>query len=246
MGGVREEERKLGENAKENQHTFCRDIRMIPETAVICAAGRGTRLGFNMPKCLVEIAGRPIVDYQLVQLSDIPDVRMVVGFQAQRVVEHVKKIRPNVTFIHNKVFAKTTVLQSLYLGIQGVKNPFLTVHGDIIPERDSFARFLKACAKGAPLGALCPAGTTDAIYANVEKDEKSDFIITSFQRKPVTPWEWPAICYILPEMIEDNPTLLCQQIEKYLPMPALPLMCWEIDTPEDLQRAMREIQHVVA
>ncbi len=219
---------------------------MIPQTVVICAAGRGTRLGFNMPKCLVEVSGRPVVHHLLEQLTQVPDVRMVVGFQAQSVVDHVKKIRSDVTFIHNKDFATTSVLQSLYLGIREIRNPFLAIHGDIIPERKSFAAFLGACARGAPLAALCPAATTDALYANVEKDEEGNFTIIAFQRKPVTPWEWPAICYIVPEMIENNPTLLYRQLEKYLPIPAVPLTCWEIDTREDYLRATQEIQYAAA
>ena len=71
------------------------------EHVIISCAGLGSRLGLNKPKCLVEIGGRALIDYQLDLLKDIPDIRIVVGFMEEELIEHVRSIHPNVTFIRN-------------------------------------------------------------------------------------------------------------------------------------------------
>src|SRR5690606_7919343 len=56
------------------------------ETAVICAAGTGSRLGVGVPKCLISVDGRSIIDRQLDLLVDVPDVRVAVGYREDLVV----------------------------------------------------------------------------------------------------------------------------------------------------------------
>ena len=56
-------------------------------TVVIAAAGIGSRLGMNLPKSLVEINGRTVLERLLTEcLHDVADVRLVVGFRADEVV----------------------------------------------------------------------------------------------------------------------------------------------------------------
>ena len=54
---------------------------MIKKTVIISCAGMGTRLGLNIPKCLVEINGKTLLEIQLQQLEDVEDVRIVVGYK---------------------------------------------------------------------------------------------------------------------------------------------------------------------
>ena len=58
--------------------------------AIISAAGMGTRLGLNAPKCLLQFNGISIIQHQLDLLKDIEDVRIVVGFMEESVVKTVK------------------------------------------------------------------------------------------------------------------------------------------------------------
>ena len=62
-------------------------------TVVICAAGTGSRLGVGVPKCLVSIDGRSIIDRQLDLLEDVPEVRVTVGYREDLVVRHVVPAR---------------------------------------------------------------------------------------------------------------------------------------------------------
>jgi choline kinase len=208
--------------------------------AVITAAGLGSRLGMNIPKCLVPVAGKPIVEYQLELLAEVEDIRVVIGFHREQVIEAVKKVRPDAIFVCNHEYATTTTLQSLFLGVQGLKNPFLVIDGDVIPEPRGFRDFLAACETTVPLTAIAPAVSTDPVYAVVDAAGST---LTGLTRTPGSPWEWPGISYLYPYMIEDRKTFVYQQLQKYLPVPVLPFTCWEIDTPGDLARVSEQLSH---
>ena len=45
---------------------------------VIAAAGKGSRLGAGKPKCLIEVCGRAIFEYQLKAFGWADEIRMVV------------------------------------------------------------------------------------------------------------------------------------------------------------------------
>jgi choline kinase len=69
---------------------------MIPErhTAVILAAGMGTRLAAvaaGLPKCLVPVAGRPILDRMIERIAaaGIADVVVVTGYAREKLEAHL-------------------------------------------------------------------------------------------------------------------------------------------------------------
>ncbi|OGT08839.1 MAG: hypothetical protein A2X78_03020 [Gammaproteobacteria bacterium GWE2_37_16] len=209
---------------------------------VITAAGIGSRLGMNIPKCLVPVANKCIIDYQLALLEDIEDVRIVVGFMREEVILHVKKIRPDAIFVCNHQYATTTTLQSLFLGVKRLKEAVLIIDGDVIPEAVSFKNFLQYCKHHtAPLTTICRAATSDAVYAVADPtDDQNILNIMQFRRHPATPFEWPGISFIQPETIKNEKTFIYQRLEHQLPLPAYIIKCWEVDTPEDLLRVNRE------
>ena len=58
--------------------------------ALIIAAGKGKRLGSytkNLPKCLLPVADKPIIDHQLAALSanGITDIAIVKGYLADTI-----------------------------------------------------------------------------------------------------------------------------------------------------------------
>lgn len=65
-------------------------------TVVICAAGMGTRLGIGTTKALVHVCGKPLIIRQLELLNDYDDVRIVLGYQADKVMEVVNKYRKDI------------------------------------------------------------------------------------------------------------------------------------------------------
>ena len=64
---------------------------MSKKTVIISCAGMGKRLGLGIVKCLVDVDGKPLIIRNLELLDDCDDVRVVVGDQAERVIEVVNK-----------------------------------------------------------------------------------------------------------------------------------------------------------
>jgi len=74
-------------------------VTPAPPTAIIMAAGRGTRMGGDLPKVLFEVAGTPLVRWVLDALAaaGIADRIVFVGYRAALVVETVANL-PGVSF----------------------------------------------------------------------------------------------------------------------------------------------------
>ena len=71
--------------------------------ALILAAGVSRRLypqTYNTPKCLLEVGGKPIINYQLEALSElgINDITMIVGYHREMLVESVEKNFSEINF----------------------------------------------------------------------------------------------------------------------------------------------------
>ncbi|HDX6626374.1 TPA: NTP transferase domain-containing protein, partial [Escherichia coli] len=65
---------------------------------IILAAGVGSRLRpmtNSKPKCLVTVAGKPILDYQLnsYRLAGIKDIFIIVGYEGDKIKKHCKYIK---------------------------------------------------------------------------------------------------------------------------------------------------------
>lgn len=111
--------------------------------AVILAAGRGTRLKENTdtrPKCLVEVAGRPILSRMLDELAGhgITDIVIAVGYRADDIRRHVAERHPAlaVRFVENAQYLATGSVYSLALAIDDLPSDrhLLIVEGDVVLE----------------------------------------------------------------------------------------------------------------
>ena len=73
----------------------------ISRTVIISCAGMGSRLGFGCTKALVEVEGKSLLARHLELLAGVEDVRVVVGYQSERVMEEARKYRSDVKFVFN-------------------------------------------------------------------------------------------------------------------------------------------------
>lgn len=203
--------------------------------AVISGAGMGSRLELNLPKCLVEIAGRRIIDYQLDLLRDVEHVRVVVGFMEEQVVDHVRQIRDDVVFVRNPAFATTSNSYSLHLATRGLSEPFLAIDGDLLIDPISFKAFLAACEGGRSVIGFTDSKTEEAVYVCLNEAQTQ---VVGFQREPRTPNEWCGIACLAGIQIDKEAGYVYKEIGKHLPLAAQKVDCFEIDTPEDLRNAI--------
>lgn len=207
------------------------------ESVVIAAAGVGRRIGRGIPKCLIEVCGKPIFEYQLELFKDIKEIRVVVGFEDEQVIRRMKSIRKDIVFVRNPQFQTTSTLQSFFLGCQGLSKKTILVDGDMIISRDSFSKFLKECRKGKELIGVSADISEEPIYANVLNGE-----LIEFSKETNTGIEWANLAYLDPKKLEYNNTHLYVQIAKFLPMNFFEIERLEIDTEEDFKFAEKRIR----
>ena len=123
--------------------------------AVILAAGQGTRIRSvhgEHPKCLIEVDNATILDHQLDALykSGITDVTIVVGYEKEQIISHVrgrKRGVQRVHFVENPAFAITNNIYSLWLALDSVRgDSFIVLNADVIFDTDVLDRAVQANA----------------------------------------------------------------------------------------------------
>ncbi len=112
--------------------------------AVILAAGQGRRLTDatdGVPKCLVEVGGKTLIERQLdvLQAVGIERACAVVGYRGDD-VRCIVGDRCHV--ITNDRYAETNSLYSLWLARQWVTGPFVLMNCDVLAHRDVYHRVL--------------------------------------------------------------------------------------------------------
>lgn len=107
-------------------------------TATILAAGVGSRLRpltDGVPKCLVPVAGRPVLGWQLDALSaaGIGDILVVAGYRAPQVVEFCRPYGGRVKVLVNADYERTNNMFSLRLALDasGPGSMFIC-NGDVV------------------------------------------------------------------------------------------------------------------
>jgi bifunctional UDP-N-acetylglucosamine pyrophosphorylase / glucosamine-1-phosphate N-acetyltransferase len=100
--------------------------------AVVLAAGKGTRMKSELPKVLIEVCDRPMIDYVLdtLEAAGVERVLVVVGYRADLVLKALAN-RPRVEFVeqteqHGTGHAVMVCRQAL----RGHTGPVLIVTGD--------------------------------------------------------------------------------------------------------------------
>lgn len=104
---------------------------------MIIAAGRGSRLQNEtdeLPKTLVEVMGRPMLEWILDALASAglkrKDVVFVCGYRA----EVIKARYPEFTFVTNHDWQNNNILLSLMMAREYLRGGFVSTYGDIVYE----------------------------------------------------------------------------------------------------------------
>jgi choline kinase len=104
---------------------------------VIIAAGRGSRLQSetdDIPKTLVEVMGRPMLEWILEALEAAGlsrrDIVFICGYRA----EVIKARYPEFTYVTNHDWQNNNILHSLLMARSYLKDGFVATYGDIVYE----------------------------------------------------------------------------------------------------------------
>ncbi len=207
---------------------------MDNKTIIISCAGMGTRLGLGLPKALAEVDGKPLIIRQLENLDNHSDIRVVVGFQAAKVVEIVKAYRDDVTFCFNYDFKTTGTAASFSKGLLGAREWVVAFDGDLLVRPDDLREFLELeeeCIGG------CMPTTDNPVLMEVDENEN----VVEFSREHGQ-LEWTGLALLKKERLTPADRHVYQMIEPLLPVKVKQITTREVDTTDDYCRAVEWIQ----
>lgn len=205
------------------------EFRTDNTTVIICCAGMGTRLGIGTTKALVDIDGMPLIIRQLELLRNFNDIRIVVGFQAERLIEIVKSYRKDVMFAFNYQYETTGVADSLRKGLIGARENILSLDGDILINPDDFGAFI---ATPGDLLAITPILSAEPVMVTVENG------VVKHLSKSKGNMQWPGIVKISRDKLTGMSSHVYDVLNEVLPISAFIVRAREIDTQEDYERAI--------
>lgn len=129
----------------------------VPHRAIILSAGQGSRLlphTESTPKCLLDLAGRSMLEWQLRHLAQagVREVVVVTGFGAEKVEQAIARFAPaelRVRTFFNPFYKLADNLASCWLVRAELSGPCMILNGDTLFE-PAIARQLLA-APPAPI-----------------------------------------------------------------------------------------------
>lgn len=236
--------------------------------AIILNAGKGGRLAPHTdetPKCLLNIGSRHLIDYQLdaLMLSGIRDVIIVVGYKHEQIRDYLRLYRNiNFTFIENKDYSSTNTAYSLWLSRHEMTDDFIYCNGDVLfhpelirrlaasPSLNALAVERKRCGEEEVKVTLEGFKIT-SIGKQIAPDRGyGEFIGIAKFSKAICPLFINALD-VLAKNKANHKDYFEAALQNMLPDAELTaidisdLPCIEIDFPEDLNRAAKEIAPLI-
>ncbi len=200
------------------------------KTIIISCAGMGTRLGIGSTKALVDICGKPMIIRQLEMLDEVEDVRIVVGYQAQKVIDVAKEYRKDLTFCFNYNYKTTGTAASFSKALLCAKELVVSLDGDLLVNPDDMKAFIHDDTE--KIGG-CTPGTDDPVL--MQLNEKKEVIAFSREKGEL---EWTGMSQVRTERLVPDDRHLYYMLEPLLPLKAQVIRTKEIDTFNDYEKAI--------
>ncbi|GGG72240.1 HAD-IB family phosphatase [Paenibacillus radicis (ex Gao et al. 2016)] len=204
--------------------------RQPGKSVILSCAGIGSRLGLGQTKALIELHGKKLIEIQLDSFRKMEDVRIVIGFQSNVIIQTVLKIRTDVIFVYNHDYFQTKTGASFYLGARHANEYAIAWDGDLLVHPEDIEKCLSF--EGEYIGCSSIV-SDDPVYIQTDADGQA--IAFSYD-SGVFEWSGPAclrssnVKYVV-----DN---VFNQIEELLPLTLLQIRARDIDTYEDYKNAL--------
>ncbi len=135
------------------------------EVAVILTAGRGGRLGIGVPKCLLRLGERTLLEWQALALAAVGVRRIVVvvGYRKDLVAEECTRLTGKLglrfELVDNEAFHRTNTSVSLLLALPAVRGEsFFLLNGDVLVDPELIRRLQESEAPTCLLVEEGPVG----------------------------------------------------------------------------------------
>ena len=210
----------------------------VSRTVIISCAGMGNRLGLGTTKALVEVDGKPLIVRHLEMLPYEDDIRIVVGYQAQKVIEVVRKYRDDVLFVFNHRFRDTGSGASVALAAKYAGEYILSLDGDLLVHPEDMEKILTCDHEFVSGG---PPGTDEPWLLQTYEQNGKEFV-NAFSKDKGN-YEWNGITQMKSQKMTNGTGHVFQLIEPHLPVPFLEIRTREIDTINDYERAIAWVKN---
>lgn len=199
-------------------------------------------MGLNRPKALVEVAGRPLVAWQLAMLDAVEDVRVVLGYRAAEVADVVFAVRPDAMVVLNHEFASTGTAASFLRGAAGAPGPVLSLDCDLVVHPDDLRAFI---AEPAPrLGVFRPQSVEPVLVDVMERASRKLAARFTTGCRHEGSWEWSGLVSLAHP--RDAPASarghVFEMVEPLLPLPIHEIRAREVDYEEEIEDMERWIE----
>lgn len=206
-------------------------------TVIISCAGMGNRLGLGTTKALVEIDGKPLIVRHLEMLKDERDIRIVVGYQAEKIIHVVRQYRKDALFVFNHKYRETGTGASVALASHYANEYILSLDGDLLVHPDDMKKILAYEGEFVGGGSI----ETDEPWMLQTYEEDGKEFVCGFSQNEGT-YEWNGITQMKSRKMQNGTGHVFQIIEPYLPVRFMMLRTREIDTINDYERAVNWVR----
>lgn len=204
-------------------------------TIIISCAGMGSRLGLGIPKALVEVDGKPLIIRQLEILHEYDDIRIVVGYQAEKVISVVTEFRKDVTFVYNYDYQTTGTAASFSKGLSGAREYVVALDGDLLVEPNDLIGVVDS--EQEAVGG-CEPSTDNPVLMTLDADQR----VIEFSREHGT-LEWTGLAKLKTSKLTPGSDHVYQMIEPIMPVKVVLVNTREIDTMHDYENAVAWVKN---
>ena len=196
---------------------------------VINAAGIGSRLNLNLPKSMVEVLGKPFIDWQFSIIPSDVEIIVVVGFKGRKLADLVKSRKPNATIVINHNYRETNTAGSFKLGSKFGGERLVSMDGDIMTTRSTLEEFLYS--KDDLLG-ISLVQSISPVFSKIVSNQVVDF---SYETS--SDYEWTGLANLSRKLSQNlGNGHMFQGLLKFMPFNYQEINCMEIDEVSDIRR----------
>lgn len=201
---------------------------MDNKTVIICCAGAGNKLGIGVPKALLKIGDKPLIIHLLEKLNDVDDVRIVVGYQANKVIDTVLKYRKDVSFIFNRDYNSTGPAASAIKAFINLKKYTMIIDGDLLVDSVDFYNLLKKNEEF-----ICGSKQTSKFTVGLKIIDGN---AVDFEKTDIS---WIGICNVLSKKLKGVQCngFIYEVLKPLLPLKYSEINAMGIDTMDDYDAA---------
>ncbi len=159
-------------------------------TAIIVAAGSGSRFGAELPKQFVEILGKPLIIYTLEKFETCPEVDEIVLVLSENFIDEfqISDLRSEIPKLKKVVAGGSTRAESVKNGLDAVaaETRIVAVHDGARP-LVSVLEITKTIEKAKEIGAACLVTTVTDTIKTIRGDEIVGTLDRDKLRRALTP-----------------------------------------------------------